>query len=200
MLFLKKIKAENVAGIVSIVGSVIVSLKFDPTSFIAISFIYTPENIVGTALFTAAEITFARYGHKRAGYSIGAGFLCIGDIAVALSPALSHSHDLQRALFCMAAIWSIAACRALITLLADHLNNDAAKKNFYRVADVFIPPLVGISIIIMRIPGIISACAVDNYFVAVGIALLGISDILAGRLHEILSKARRYIENKLANI
>ncbi len=155
-----------------------------------------PASIVGTFLFTAAELTFARYGHTRWGYSLGAAAFAAGDFLVALSPSVAANENLQTMLFGMAAAWAIGVVRAPLAAAAFYVKNPNVQKVMTRVADG-VQPVVGSLILLQRIPGIVAAFHGGNRLVGTAMLLWGVSDVLTGRVHKAVGSAKNYISRKM---
>lgn len=154
--------SENIGGGVSFVGSTIPALNGDT------------ESLVAAGLFAGSEITFMRAGHKTEGYSLGAAGLCGGDFVLACSDSVSGNPALQASLLAMAAVWGVAATRYPIEAMG-----------FNRVAGA-IPPVTGAASLSMRVPGIMTAAGAGNYPVMVAIGCWAISDVLCGRLQNVV--------------
>jgi hypothetical protein len=96
--YLKK-NSENIAGVISLLSST--SLAFTGDS----------KSLAAAGIFTAAELTLARFGHKVEGYAAGATLFAVGDLTLAFSSAVQNETTLQTTLLVMAAAWGAGALR-----------------------------------------------------------------------------------------
>jgi hypothetical protein len=162
-------KSENIGGLVSMAGSCLFLLGGD-TAGIAISL-----------SFLIAEIILTRYGHTRAGYSAGGLLFSFGDALAVVSAVASGNKGFQIALGLMAAAWLVGVARAPLAWLGERHGNAGMVK----AADA-LQPIVGVSILLLRIPGIITGLAGGSYIGAAAIACWGAADILVGRLQDVV--------------
>jgi hypothetical protein len=152
--------SENIAGIVSLSGSLILIILGDIKS------------IMAAIAFTVAELILTRYGNKTFGYSLAALFFIIGNTLLIYSISLTGDTAVQFALWGMSFAWFIGFCRYFIE-----------KIGRINIADN-LPAVTGSLNIIIKIPGIIFAYNSGDYVVATAIFLWMLADVLAGRLQE----------------
>lgn len=171
--------SENIAGVVSLAGSSALLLAGNVQSAVA------------AGVFTAAELTLAKYGHKSAGYSAGAALFAAGDLTLAFSDAVQDGSTLQISLLGMAAAWGAGALRYPFERAARSLNSPKLQK----VADI-LPAVCGTGNLALRLPGIFSAASAGNYVVAGAISAWGVADVLAGRLQERVGKIYQSFKSK----
>lgn len=164
---LSQIKSENAAGIISLMGST------------ALAFHGDVNNVISAAVFTAAEVTIARYGHKTAGYSAAATLFAAGDLTLAFSDSVEGGSALQITLLGMAGAWSLGALRYPLDKVAEKYKMGGLGK----IAET-LPAVCGSGNLALRLPGIFSAAASQNYILAGAIAAWGVADVLAGRLQQ----------------
>lgn len=171
--------SENIAGCISLLGS---------SLFLLTGYSY---DIIAVIIFTMAELTLARAGHKKLGYSIGATLFCLGDILLALSPTIEHGSALQFTLFSMAAAWALGALLYPLKLIAD-------KYHITKLSTLAgtLPAICGSINLVLRLPAIVSATLNDNYITALAITAWAIADILAGRLQERVSQFYGFLKHR----
>jgi hypothetical protein len=160
-------KAENIAGLISMAGSALFLLGGDASgTAVAVSFL-------------AAEIILTRYGHLRSGYSAGCGLFAFGD-ALAVTSELSRGNQaFQYALIAMAIAWSIGAARAPLAWLGQRYD----RERLVGLADA-LQPLAGIAMLALRIPAILAAIAGGSFLGAAAVGCWAVADILLGRIHQ----------------
>lgn len=162
-------KSENIGGAVSMAGSCLFLLGGDFNGLIV------------TLSFLAAEVILIRAGHTRFGYSIGCILFAIGD-GIAVRSALANGNALfQWTLGVMALAWAVGSSRACFAWLG----NKFAYPKWIQAADG-IQFGVGIVVLALRIPAICAAMAGGNYFASIAVGLWVLSDILIGRLQDLL--------------
>jgi hypothetical protein len=137
--YLKK-NSENIAGVISLLSST--SLAFTGDS----------KSLAAAGIFTAAELTLARFGHKVEGYAAGATLFAVGDLTLAFSSAVQNETTLQTTLLVMAAAWGAGALRYPFEQAAKA--TDSAK--LQKIADT-LPVICGTTNLLLRMPGIYSA-------------------------------------------
>lgn len=168
----------NIAGGVSLFGSFLVILNADMHSAFA------------KACFFVAELLLLFYGHKTWGYSAGCTFFCVGDIALAFSPAVEGNLSLQIGLLAMALAWGLGACRYPVETLSSRLTGRISVQ-LQNIADT-IPAITGSANLFLRLPSLLTAFIGGNIIVGFAITCWGIADILAGRLQNYVSAALKY--------
>jgi hypothetical protein len=174
-------KSENLGGLVSMAGSCVFFFGGDVSgAVVSVSFI-------------AAELTLARWGHRRAGYSIGCALFSFGDVVAVISKVAYANRAFQATLLAMAAIWAIGALRAPAAWLGQTL----ARPWLVACADA-IQPLAGTMLLILRIPGIAAAFIGANYLGVAALSCWAVSDVLVGRLQNSISTLRRAVHSLLA--
>jgi hypothetical protein len=162
-------KSENIGGLVSMAGSCLFLLGGDATG------------IVVSLCFLVAEIIFARFGHTRAGYSSGCLLFSYGD-ALAMTSEVAHGNRaFQITLFIMAAAWLIGAARAPLAWFGERRGRPAV----VAAADA-LQPIAGVATLAMRFPGIVTAVGGASYLGAAAIACWAASDVLVGRLQDVV--------------
>jgi hypothetical protein len=172
--FFGEMRSENFGGLVSMVGSCLFLLGGDASG------------VVISLSFLAAEITLARSGHTRAGYSFGCALFSFGD-ALATTSQVAHGNPaFQITLAAMAAAWLLGALRAPVAWLGELFG----KTRLVAAADA-LQPIVGIVILVLRLPGIATAATGTNYLGAAAVGLWAASDILVGRLQFFVRKISR---------
>ncbi|QPF88512.1 hypothetical protein [Bradyrhizobium commune] len=173
---LAAMKSENIGGLVSMAGSSLFLFGGDSAG------------IVISLSFLVAEIILTRYGHTRAGYSAGGLLFSFGDALAVISTVASGNAGFQIALALMAGTWLIGAARAPVAWFGERRGSAA----LVRAADA-LQPIVGVAILALRIPGIVTGLAGGNYIGAAAIACWGAADVLVGRLQDVGRKlfARR---------
>lgn len=164
-------KSENIGGLVSMAGSCLFLFGGDSAG------------IVISLSFLVAEIILTRYGHTRVGYSAGGLLFSFGDALAAVSAVASGNEGFQIALALMAVAWLFGAARAPVAWLGERRGSAA----MVAAADA-LQPIVGIAILILRIPGIITGLAGGSYIGAAAVACWGASDVLVGRLQDVVRK------------
>ena len=169
---LAEMKSENIGGLLSMTGSCLFLLGGDT------------NGIVVTLSFLAAEVVLARYGHARTGYSFGCAFFAFGDTLAVWSEIASGNSLFQAALAVMAAAWTIGAARGPLAWWGAYLG----KSDLVKAADS-LQPIVGATILALRLPSFLAALTGANYPAAVAVAFWGAADILIGRLQNILRKS-----------
>lgn len=127
--------------------------------------------------FLFAEIVLTRYGHTRAGYSIGCLFFAFGDVIAIWSEVARDNSAFQITLAAMAAAWAVGAVRAPLAWQGHRSGNE----RMVRVADG-IQVGVGAVTLALRFPGLIAAIVGASYLGAAAIACWAVADILVGRL------------------
>ncbi|MGB4106867.1 MAG: hypothetical protein WBK55_03630 [Alphaproteobacteria bacterium] len=178
-----KAHSENIAGAVSLLGSSALMLRGDTKS------------IAAAIVFTAAELTLARYGHTTKGYAAGAVAFAVGDLTLAFSDSVEEGSFLQMTLQGMAAAWAVGALRYPFERAAQ-----ATKSlKLQQVADT-LPAICGTANLALRLPGIFSALAANQKIVACAITAWAISDVLAGRLQERVGSVYRRIRPPTSNL
>lgn len=162
-----KNNSENIAGIISLLSST--SLIFTGDS----------KSMAAAGIFTAAELTLARFGHKVEGYAAGATLFAAGDLTLAFSSAIQNETALQTTLLVMAAAWGVGALRYPFERAAKAKDSVTLQK----IADT-LPAICGTTNLLLRLPGIYSALHAEKNIIAGAITGWGIADILTGRLQE----------------
>ena len=182
---IKNIKSENLAGYVSLAGSSSIILGQDQ------------QCLAAALLFTTAEITLARAGHTRLGYALGAAGFAAGDAVLAFSPILADNDQLKTALFVMAGTWAVGAARAPLAYAASRLKTDKSRQALTTVADA-LQPIVGVAVLIQRMPGIVAAFSGGSGLVGTAMSLWGAADILSGRVHITAQRLYRCATRKVS--
>jgi len=162
-----KNNSENIAGLISLAGSS------------ALFFTGDYKSTTAAAVFTTAELTLAKFGHKVGGYSAGAALFAAGDLTLAFSNSVDNGSTLQITLIGMAGAWGIGALRYPFEKAAQKLESEKLQ----HIADT-LPAVCGTGNLALKLPGIFSAVAAKNYILSTAIVAWAISDILAGRLQE----------------
>jgi hypothetical protein len=168
---LAEMKSENVGGLLSMAGSCLFLLGGDA------------NGVIVTLSFLAAEVVLARYGHLRGGYSAGCAFFAFGD-ALAVSSEIARGNFLfQATLAIMAVAWMIGAARGPLAWWGARVG----KSNLVKAADK-LQPIVGATILALRLPSFLIALIGANYLAAIAVAFWGAADILIGRLQNIFRR------------
>ena len=154
--------SENIAGVISLIASIIL-LVFGDT-----------HSTVAAILFLIAEISLSRYGHKTWGYSVGALFFMSGDLFLSFMPTIEPFSYLQLSLLLMGFAWFLGVLRYPCEKIFPH-------KPTYSLA---LQNGCGLLNIIAKIPSFIFAVLANQYLLAGVLFAWGVSDILAGRLQE----------------
>jgi hypothetical protein len=162
-----KNNSENIAGVISLLSST--SLAFTGDS----------KSLAAAGIFTAAELTLARFGHKVEGYAAGATLFAVGDLTLAFSSAVQNETTLQTTLLVMAAAWGAGALRYPFERAAKATGSAKLQK----IADT-LPAICGTANLLLRLPGIYSALKEEKYIIAGAITGWGVADVLAGRLQD----------------
>lgn len=180
------LKSENIGGILSFAGSLLPLAAGDV------------QSIAAAACFAFSEVTFARAGHTVKGYSLGAAGFAIGDYLLAASAATQANTALQLALVAMGAAWTIGVLRyPLEAVAAASSNNRPVLARRAAAASRVIQPVVGVSCLALRVPGLLTAAAGRNVLMLGAIGLWAASDVLCGRLQRYAVPATRYLKSLL---
>ncbi len=178
-----KLQPENLAGIISLAGSTGLMLSGESSG------------ISSAIMFTAAELTLAKAGHKIAGYSAAGALFAAGDLMLAFSERAQNAPAMQVMLLGMTGFWALGAARYPLHVLAEKTKNSRLKK----FTETTIPAIVGTGNLSLRVPGAVTAAQSGNWLIAGAITCWLIADVLAGRLHEQFSKAARFVKSKTQN-
>lgn len=171
---ISKMKSENWGGLASMTGSLIALAAGDT------------EGVISTASFVASEISFARKGHTSAGYSLGCAGISFGDGLLCFSHATAGNPTLQITMAALTGIWAVGASRypieqagKVVMKYSERLGNTLEK-----TAEA-IPPLVGSTALMFRLPALYTAAFAGEHFNAVMFAcntFWGTADVLLGRV------------------
>lgn len=170
-LWIRGLRSENIGGLVSMAGSCLFLFGGDTSGFIV------------TASFLVSEIVLTRWGHTRAGYSLGCALFAFGDALAVTSNVAAHNNVFQIALAAMAATWALGAMRAPLVWYGSWQGS----RSVIRFADA-LQPVTGVLTLALRLPGILSAIAGGNMLGAAAVTCWGIADILVGRLQHFLRR------------
>lgn len=176
-----KAHSENIAGAVSLLSSSSLVLTGDA------------QNIGAAGIFTLAELTLARFGHKVEGYAAGAALFAAGDLTLAFSNTVQSGSTLQMTLLAMAAAWTTGALRHPFERAAKAMDSPGLQK----IADT-LPAICGTANLALRVPGIFSAIDSKKYIIAGAITGWAVADVLAGRLQEKTGAACHWVKNKFS--
>ena len=176
--FIKK-HSENIAGVISLIGST------------AVAFAGGLQSLAAAAVFTVAELTLAKSGHKMGGYATGAALMAAGDLTLAFSKAVEDGSPLQSSLFCMTGAWAVGALRYPFAKAAEFLQSPRLQK----IADT-LPAVCGTANLLLRLPGIFAAAHDGKKIMTGAIAAWGVADVLSGRLQERAVAIYRHFRKK----
>lgn len=167
--------SENWGGIASLAGSLVVLAAGDVESF------------VSTGAFFAAEGIFAFKGHKSWGYSLGCSLIGTGNGFLLASKATAGNPSLQVIMGTLAATWLIGGLRYPLEMVSTGLSRRAPEtgKRLLKISEQ-IPPWVGTAALIQRFPALISAGVNGSYVMLAANSLWGTSDILLGRIQDLV--------------
>jgi hypothetical protein len=161
-------RSENIGGLLSMAGSSLFLFGGNATGvLIALSFLF-------------AEIILTRFGHTRGGYSGGCLLFASGDAVAVTSDIASGNGAFQAMLAIMAAAWMLGAVRAPLAWYGER----SGRARLVTAADM-LQPIAGMAILVLRVPGIVTAAGGASYLGAAAVACWGASDILVGRLHDL---------------
>lgn len=163
--------SENIAGAISLSGSLILILLGDIKS------------IAAAITFTIAELILTRFGNKTLGYSISALCFIIGNIFLIYSVSLTGDTWVQLSLWGMSFAWSIGFLRYFVE-----------KLGYLKTANNM-PAVTGTLNILFKFPGIFFAIHSGDYIVALAITMWMLADIFAGRLQEKMSLLFKFLKS-----
>jgi hypothetical protein len=172
--WIKGWRSENIGGLVSMAGSCLFLLGGDASG------------IIVSASFLIAEVILAKWGHARAGYSLGCILFSFGDAMALTSNVAANNSAFQIALAAMAMTWALGALRGPLAWYGARSNSTA----FVRLADA-LQPISGSLTLVLRIPGIVTAVGGANLLGAAAVACWAIADILVGRLQDAVGRLVR---------
>ncbi len=183
-----KLKSENIGGILSFIGSLIPILAGDVHS------------VVAALLFFFAEVMFMRKGHTTAGYSLGALGFAGGDYVLAAATTLGDNTSLRIVLVLMAVSWTVGVLRWPLEKISQCFQQDKISKRLKRAADL-IQPLVGVSNVVMKLSGVVTAALGGNFLILIATSLWAMADVLCGRLQDYaLSMVRTLRGNRSTSV
>jgi hypothetical protein len=170
--YLTGMHSENFGGLVSMLGSCLFLFGGDTTGSLV------------TLSFVVAEIVLARSGHTRSGYSTGCALFALGDALAVMAEVARENSAFQITLGAMALSWTVGALRAPIAWYGERRDNPV----LIRTADA-LQPIAGAITLLLRIPAIITATSGANYLAAMAVACWAVSDILIGRLQQVIHRS-----------
>lgn len=164
------------AGFISLFGSLILILMGDIKSILA------------AILFTIAELSLARFGHKSLGFSIAASFFIMGNIALITSSNLEGDLYTQLSLWGMCFAWLFSVFKYPVYKMALHKKSEKLEN-----VSNSLPAITGTLNVFFKVPGVIFAYIGGNVILSIAIFAWVVADILAGRLQERVYAMYKYL-------
>lgn len=179
---IKSISLQQVGGALSLLGSGLVA------------FTGNTENVQASALFVGAGLSLTFRGNRPLGYSVGMAGIALGDYILAGSPALSGNPQLQTALKLSALTFALGVLYAPASAAVEFCKNEISAERMSAFTKA-IPHIVGMSSVIPKAPGLISAFTPNGIWLgphsdlkdivlAAAMSCWAASDVLTGRVHE----------------
>ena len=152
----------------------------------------------GVCSLTSAGIMMV-CGDKPWGYSTATALMAVSEFSLALSPSVATNKALQASFIAMGALWSAGVLHAPLGDISKNLaeNKPALAACLKNISEA-IPPCVGGTSLMLRMPAVVSAVAGHNW-AALGVtAAWGASDFLAGELHQNIDSTLKHVKTNLA--